>query len=487
MAPFDAPRILRLRRGGGDAWVRSGEPWIWLTGVALALGICAVVGAIGLIAGHGLGHFWPADVYVWELAEEAGAGPRLIGEPVGRERLSARRFEEITGREAAGDRFERLIIRTGNRRTAPPDFRRVYAQDVRSRSADPRLTVVERRAWGPAYGLLRDDGGLGLGKASPHAGAGAARAGTLVLERADGALLRIAVADVVQAWQPNRMSVLAKTKHYFRNLWRFLSSYPREANTEGGIYPAIHGTVLMVLLMSVLVTPLGVLTAVYLHEYAGSGPVVRLVRISVNNLAGVPSIVYGVFGLGFFVYVVGGTLDSWFFADRLPAPTFGTPGLLWASVTLALLTLPVVIVATEEGLGRIPNSLREGSFALGATRAETLLRVVLPAARPAVLTGIILAVGRAAGEVAPLMLVGVVKLAPALPLDGEFPYLHLERKFMHLGFHIYDLGFQSPNAEAARPLLYATALLLVLVIVSLNLAAMLLRNALEKRYRPPLV
>jgi len=487
MAPFDAARTLRLRRGMSDAWVRSGEPWIWLTGIALALGICAVLGAVLLIAGHGLGHFWPADVHVWELAEDAREGPRLIGEEVGREQLTAARFEEISGRRAAGESVQRLIIRTGNRRAAPPDFRRIYAQDVLRRDADPRLTVVERLEWGPAYGLLRDDGGLGLGEASPHAVPDPAGSATLLLELADGRLTRIAAADIVQAWQPNRMSLLAKAGHYLRNLWQFLSGYPREANTEGGIYPAIHGTVLMVLLMSVLVTPLGVLTAIYLHEYAGTSLLVRLVRISVNNLAGVPSIVYGVFGLGFFVYVVGGTLDSWFFADRLPAPTFGTPGLLWASVTLALLTLPVVIVATEEGLSRIPNSLREGSLALGATRAETLLRVVLPAARPAVLTGIILAVGRAAGEVAPLMLVGVVKLAPALPLDGEFPYLHLERKFMHLGFHIYDLGFQSPNVEAARPLLYATALLLVVVIVSLNLAAMLLRNALEKRYSPPVV
>jgi phosphate transport system permease protein len=208
-----------------------------------------------------------------------------------------------------------------------------------------------------------------------------------------------------------------------------------------------------------------------------------LIRIAVNNLAGVPSIVYGVFGLGFFVYFIGGNIDQLFFEAALPAPTFGTPGLVWASLTLALLTVPVVVVSTEEGLTRIPRSIREGSLALGATKAETLFKIVLPIASPSILTGVILAVARAAGEVAPLMLVGVVKLAPTLPLDGNFPYLHLERKFMHLGFHIYDVGFQSPNVEAARPLVYATALLLVLIIIGLNLTAIMLRTRLENRYR----
>ena len=209
----------------------------------------------------------------------------------------------------------------------------------------------------------------------------------------------------------------------------------------------------------------------------------RTIRVAVNNLAGVPSIVYGVFGLGFFVYFVGGELDQLFYREALPTPTFGTPGLMWASLTLALLTLPVVIVATEEGLARIPKSVREGSLALGATRAETLWRVVLPMASPAMMTGLILAVARAAGEVAPLMLVGVVKLAPTLPLDANYPFLHLDRKFMHLGFHIYDVGFQSPNVEAARPLVYATALLLVIIIALLNLAAVGLRNRLREKYK----
>jgi phosphate transport system permease protein len=240
---------------------------------------------------------------------------------------------------------------------------------------------------------------------------------------------------------------------------------------------------MMVLLMSVMVTPLGIMAAIYMREYAKQGPLIRTIRISVNNLAGVPSIVYGVFGLGFFVYFLGGSIDQLFFPEALPAPTFGSPGLLWASLTLAILTLPVVIVATEEGLARVPRSVREGSLALGATKAETLIRTVLPMASPAMMTGLILAVARAAGEVAPLMLVGVVKLAPALPLDQYFPFLHLERKFMHLGFHIYDVGFQSPNVEAARPLVYATALLLVIVIMVLNLTAIRLRNSLREKFR----
>jgi phosphate transport system permease protein len=279
------------------------------------------------------------------------------------------------------------------------------------------------------------------------------------------------------------MSIPGKLFSYFANIWEFVSDEPREANTEGGVFPAIFGTVMMVLIMAVLVTPLGVIAAVYLREYAKQGILTRTIRIAVNNLAGVPSIVYGVFGLGFFVYFLGGNIDRLFFPEALPAPTFGTPGIMWSSLTLAILTLPVVIVATEEGLSRIPKSIREGSLALGATKFETLWRTIIPMSSPAIMTGLILAVARAAGEVAPLMLVGVVKLAPSLPVDGNPPFLHLDRKFMHLGFHIYDVGFQSPNVEAARPLVYATSLLLVLVIVLLNFVAIQIRNRLREKYR----
>ena len=309
------------------------------------------------------------------------------------------------------------------------------------------------------------------------------RRDSMRVETMDGKEVEIPLEKVVRVYYPNAMGLFAKLGFYFEKVWEFVSDEPREANTEGGIFPAIFGTVMMVLIMSVLVTPFGVIAAVYLREYARQGPIIRIIRIAVNNLAGVPSIVYGVFGLGFFVYFLGGNIDALFFPEAQPAPTFGTPGILWSSLTLALLTLPVVIVATEEGLARIPRAIREASLALGATKAETLWRIVIPMASPAMMTGLILAVARAAGEVAPLMLVGVVKLAPSLPLDGNFPFLHLERKFMHLGFHIYDVGFQSPNVEAARPLVYATSLLLIIVIVLLNLAAIYIRNHLREKYR----
>jgi phosphate transport system permease protein len=306
---------------------------------------------------------------------------------------------------------------------------------------------------------------------------------SIVVKEASGKEVEIPMSKTVRIYQPNEMNVFAKIMHYGEKVVEFVSDDPREANTEGGIFPAIFGTVMMVMVMAVIVTPLGVVAAVYMREYAKQGFLTRLIRIAVNNLAGVPSIVYGVFGLGFFVYILGGNIDRLFFPESLPAPVFGTPGLLWSSLTLALLTLPVVIVSTEEGLSRIPKAIREGSLALGATKAETLWRTILPMASPAIMTGLILAVARAAGEVAPLMLVGVVKLAPTLPLDGNFPYMHFDRKFMHLGFHIYDVGFQSPNVEAARPLVYSTALLLVLVIIGLNMTAISIRNHLREKYR----
>jgi len=299
---------------------------------------------------------------------------------------------------------------------------------------------------------------------------------------ADGQEHEVPLAQIVRAFQPNQMGMFAKTGFYLAKIWEFVADDPRESNTEGGVFPAIFGTIMMVLIMSVLVTPLGVLAALYLREYAKQGPVVSMVRIAVNNLAGVPSIVFGVFGVGFFIYFVGGSIDRMFFPESLPTPTFGTGGILWASLTLALMTVPVVIVATEEGLAAVPRGMREASLALGATKFETTWRVVLPAVMPSILTGLILAMARAAGEVAPLMITGVVKLAPALPVDGNWPFFHFERKFMHLGFHIYDVGFQSPNVDAARPMVYSTALLLLLIVVLLNLAAITLRNRLRKKY-----
>jgi phosphate transport system permease protein len=305
---------------------------------------------------------------------------------------------------------------------------------------------------------------------------------SVVMVDGNGREKQIPVGQIIRALRPNEMGLFHKSWVYVTNVWDVLSTEPREANTEGGIFPAIFGTVMMVIIMSLIIVPFGVLAALYLREYAKQGTMVRLVRIAVNNLAGVPSIVFGVFGLGFFIYAIGGTLDQLFFPERLPTPTFGTGGILWASLTLALLTVPVVIVSTEEGLAAVPREFREGSLALGATKLETMLKVVIPSALPGILTGLILAMARAAGEVAPLMLTGVVKLAPALPVDSSWPFFHFDRKFMHLGFHIYDVGFQSPNVEAAKPMVYITTLVLITVVVMLNLTAIVLRNHLRKKY-----
>jgi phosphate transport system permease protein len=304
----------------------------------------------------------------------------------------------------------------------------------------------------------------------------------LVLETADGKEKVLHVADVVRAYPANRLSWGDKLGIYLSRWWEFLSDEPREANSEGGVWPAIFGTVVMTLIMSILVVPFGVLAALYLREYAKQGAVVSTIRVAINNLAGVPSIVFGVFGLGFFCYVMGAGIDETFFAARLPNPTYGKGGLVWASLTLALLTLPVVIVATEEALAAVPRSMREGSFACGASKWQTIRRIVLPRALPGIMTGMILAIARGAGEVAPLMLVGAVKLAPELPLDGTAPFLHGERSFMHLGFHIYDLGFQSQNSEAAKPMVFTTTLLLITIVVLLNVIAIAVRARLRRKF-----
>ena len=310
---------------------------------------------------------------------------------------------------------------------------------------------------------------------------------TLVARDAAGREVVVPLTQVIRAWFPNRLDTWGRAKLYGSRLAEFIFDEPREANTEGGLMPAIFGTLVMTVFMSLLVTPFGVITAIYLREYAQQGPLLRIVRISVNNLAGVPSIVFGVFGLGFFVYVLGGSIDQLFFADQLKynnnTPVFGTGGLLWCSLTLALMTLPVVIVATEEALAAVPRGMREASLATGASKWQTIRDILLPASAPGILTGVILAMARGAGEVAPLMLVGVVKLAPSLPFDGSLPFLHLDRKFMHLGFHVYDLGFQSPDSDAARPMVFATTLLLIILVVCLNLGAIWIRNRLRARFK----
>ncbi len=418
------------------------------------MNLLLVVGLLVLLFWNGAGAFWPRPVVLFKLDD----GSAVMGEIHEREVVV-----DENGKSAPAPRIK---IKVGNRELGGADFLWVEEARIVSRSAPADAVVLERLEWGNFYGRavdVYDDG-------------------SLLVETADGTRKEIPAGTIVRTVRPNALSPWGKLAVYASRVREFVFDDPRESNTEGGIFPAIFGTVMMVFLMSFAVMPLGVLAALYLREYAHQGPLVRIVRIAVNNLAGVPSIVFGVFGLGFFVYLVGGSIDRLFFADSLPTPTFGTGGILWAALTLALLTVPVVIVATEEGLAAVPRGVREGSLALGATKLETIVKVVLPAAAPGILTGMILAMARAAGEVAPLMIVGMVKLAPALPVDGTAPFVHFERKFMHLGFHIYDVGFQSPNVEATKPLVFATALLLIAIVTVVNLAAILLRNRLRRRY-----
>lgn len=379
---------------------------------------------------------------------------------------------QIAGLSAELARLDRLAQKDRYRK----------ANRIEAKAAPEEIAAIDERLKEIAARAEEVSGELGRITARRNAAVAELRRDVAIVETADGSQREIPLADIVRFWEPNRMGVAAKIGHYCAKVYEIFTAAPRESNTEGGLAPAIFGTVLMVFMMAILCFPLGLLAGIYLGEYAKDTLLVRTVRIAVNNLAGIPSIVYGIFGLGFFVYGVGGMIDDWFFPEAAQA-TFGTGGILWASLTLGLLTVPVVIVATEESLRVIPRGLREGSLALGATKFQTLYRVLLPGASPGIMTGFILAMARAAGEVAPLMLTGVVKLAPAMPLDGTFPYLHLDRKFMHLGFHIYDVGFQSPNVEASKPMVYVTTLLLLLIILSMTGAAMALRNRMRKRYQ----
>ncbi|EHJ94352.1 phosphate ABC transporter permease PstA [Vreelandella boliviensis] len=453
---------------------RVNDLWPWLCAASVALSLLMLGALLTLLLVRGLGHFWPATLEEITLS----SGETFAGQAV----------REVALPQQDGD--ERLYF-TGNQDIDGVRWRWVAIDEIVERAQPTDLIRLDRSPWGDFIGRLvaiEQHGQRWEGDAAWQQlatllklPANQRQESQLLLTTVDGQILRQPLANVVSAQTPNAMAWWQKTFAWGDAVWRFLSEGPRAANTDGGVWPAIFGTVLMVILMSVIVTPFGVLAAIYLNEIAHQGRLTRLVRIGVRNLAGVPSIVYGVFGLGVFVYGVGGSLDEWFFSDTLPSPTFGTGGLLWASLTLALLTLPVVIVATEEGLARIPEAQREGAVALGATRLEMLTRIVLPMAAPAMLTGVILAVARAAGEVAPLMLVGVAKLAPQMPIDGEFPYLHLERKFMHLGYHLFDTAFHGEDVQAAIPLVYATALLLVLIVLVLNLTAIFLRHYLRRQ------
>lgn len=533
----------------GKFW-RSGDPFIWMTGGALAASLIMIIALIVIVAANALGFYWPNRLVQVTLKD----GTELLGQSIISEPIPT------PDTPTATEKY-RTEFQVANRDLYGADFRWINDEEIVERSFPAQALLFERWEWGPLFGFLKavtQDGNViaeGFTQAwkkfqeihpqtqetlerihrierkeigdinynleqarlemkrlqtqgrDPQQVAAleqesaalqrryAEKAQELkalydenaryrfVVQAAGGREKELPVAAVVRAFLPNQLSWWERFKLYVTRLVEFVWDEPRESNTEGGVFPAIFGTVIMVLIMSVMVVPFGVIAALYLREYAKQGPMVRAVRIAVNNLAGVPSIVFGVFGLGFFVYLMGGSIDRLFYPEALPTPTYGTGGILWASLTLALLTVPVVIVATEESLSSIPREWREGSLALGATKWETIRKIVLPGALPGILTGMILAMARGAGEVAPLMITGVVKLAPTLPLDMHAPFFHLERKFMHLGFHIYDVGFQSPNVEAAKPMVFMTTLLLIGIILLLNLTAIIVRNRLRSRLR----
>lgn len=522
---------------------RKGEPLVWLTAAGLALGVVMALGLLGLIVVKGLESFWPRRVQVMQVVngdttetvagyvvqenmrtEADGTEHKQVQIFRGNKDLYGEAFRFIDESNVVENKQPKNIWLVERMEYGPAIVEPVslatpkgvqvasepgFAENVESTIAHAddlrdQLETIERKEIGAisreleALGRKEKSGGIAANDAAKRraeldaqyeklrAKANTLReqlaASAFTGKTADGREVVVKSGDLLGTFAPNEASWFSRLGEMAHRIWKFLKDDPREANTEGGVFPAIFGTVVMTLVMSLFVTPFGVIAAIYLREYAKQGLFVRIVRVCVNNLAGVPSIVFGVFGLAFFVYTLGGSIDQLLYADRLPTPTFGTPGILWASLTLALLTLPVVIVATEEALSAVPRGVREAALACGASKWQAIQRVVLPASLPGILTGIILAMARGAGEVAPLMLVGVVKLAPSLPIDGIAPFIHAERKFMHLGFHIYDLGFQSPDAEAAKPIVYATALLLIFVVVALNLTAIIIRNRLKKRF-----
>ena len=521
---------------------RVGEPMVWLSGAALAITLLTAIVLLIVIMVNGLGVFWPSPLQDLKLKDGSEVIGQLVHTEATADGSALRRQYKIANRDLYGLDFrwidEDQIVSEQTpghllvlERLEHGDFYGVLkeldsgtGQKLAAASVDDltaaletvggehkKLSELEDKLIDASYRMeqirlktlkldynkvaatdperlkiISEENGLKQEfkklldlQAKRTAKVRQVKA-TFVA--ANGQEKEIVLADIVQVYAPNLMSTSDKCIFYLQKLVELFAGEPRESNTEGGLFPAIFGTIMLIFVMSLFSFPLGVIAAVYLREYAKEGILVRIVRIAVNNLAGIPSIVYGIFGLGFFIYGIGHGIDTLFFPERLPTPTFGTGGLLWASLTLALLTVPVVIVSTEEALGAIPREMREGSYALGSTKFQTLVRILLPMASPGILTGLILAMARAAGEVAPLMITGVVKLAPALPIDGYFPFLHLDRKFMHLGFHIYDIGFQSPNVEAAKPMVFVTALLLVLIVLIMSSVAIHLRNKMKKRY-----
>jgi phosphate transport system permease protein len=520
----------------------TGEPYVLATGAALAIILVMTLTLVGTVMTNGLAYFWPRDLVRLELKDGTFALGQVMQEETSTINDTRRLLLKVGNRDIFAQDFRWVDEGDIASRTLPDDavllerseygnyfgfLQGVTAEGVNLTAAAPYEKLQQGLQL--VSGKLADTGKVRKQMSNLNNSAETLRLKLLKLEYrgaeknaaeiseltatrekilaefsqlneqyslaqaeisrvtaqfsdVSGGTKDIALVDIIALQRPNSMSFFAKCGAYLERVRELLLDNPRESNTEGGLFPAIFGTVMMVMLMSVFSLPFGVIAAIYLREYAKDGFMTRMVRIAVNNLAGVPSIVYGVFGLGFFVYGVGGSIDSLFFPERLPTPTFGTGGILWSSLTLALLTVPVVIVATEESLASIPKGIREGSLALGATKFQTLTRNLLPMATPGIMTGLILSMARAAGEVAPLMIVGVVKLAPTLPFDMNFPFFHMDRKFMHLGFHIYDVGFQSPNVEAAKPMVYVTTLLLLAIVIVASSSAIYLRNRMRSKY-----
>ncbi len=527
-----------------DARCRKGESFVWLTAAGLTAGITMTIALLLFLLYQGLNSFWPNAIQVLDLQTD-GVTSKVAGIVVDQrtrktsDGIEKREWQIFRGnKDLNGEAFLFLEEKSITATSTPADYWLIERMEYGNAIGTPQLytnpdgsTVAASDANFPIHVNNRIDYVAGkrdllleierkkIGKINRELDkiALAVKGGRLNAEKADAQRLQwqqqyetlaleartlreeiakeslqvrtvddkeltIPLSQLIHFYAPNQGGFLSKLGEALHRIWNFVSEEPREANTEGGVFPAIFGTVIMTLLMSLFVTPLGVVAAIYLREYAKQGILVKAVRISVNNLAGVPSIVFGVFGVAFFIYSIGSSVDAFFFSDKLPTPTYGTGGIFWASLTLALLTLPVVIVATEEAIAAVPRGVREAALACGASKWQMIQRVVLPASIPGILTGVILAMARGAGEVAPLMIVGVVKLAPSLPLDDISPYIHPERKFMHLGFHIYDLGFQSPDAEAAKPMVYATTLLLILIVIVMNLTAITLRNRIRKKF-----
>ncbi len=513
-----------------SAWWRSGDAWHWYSLFTLTVSFVLIIALMMLIVFASVRYFWPQALEEWVISSGEGESQRLFAYPLRTLQLpdAAATVTEGVPEQQQPQWVDAVMIAYQQLQEQRPQWvmRAVATTDI-VRRGQPRSLVLmtlvdgseiagyalrwvqqnEVQSWlstalqpvaapGDTAMAAAGDAVTGADAANPDEQLGHEPNSLavdiqqltkqlqalqlqsdlhwwLVMELHDGSSLPIPVQRVDRLLRVNNMSWKESLRQAGINAWQFLSHGPDHG--APGILPAIYGTLLMVLVMSVLLVPVAVLTAIYLHEYAAQNWLTGLLRAVVSNLAGVPGVVYGVFVLGVFVYGVGGSIDKLLFSGQLPLPTLGSGGLLWAALALALLTMPVVITATEEGLARIPDDLRLASLALGATRTEMVWGVVVVAARPALLTGLILAIARAAGEVAPLLVLGAIAYTEQPLLDGQFPFLHVEQPFMHLGYQVYDFAMQSGHADESIAMAYVTTLVLVLLVVALNLFAFRLR------------